>query len=370
MELELLKKLVEIESYVDRIKNKSEITITKTIVDFFSSKLPFYKVTRIKVENSRENLLILPRNPKIIFCCHLDTVLPSKKNHNKLTIKEDKAFGLGTKDMKGGWVSSLLSVIELSQTNREKVGFLFYCDEEYGQKGMETMLSNISKIPRSVKYFICPESRFNLTFGCRGYSTIRVTIHGLRAHTSRPQQGVNSGEIIFNVYKGLQKRLKAKTRLGDNTISLTGLKVGVLVDGVCKDTDNSIPDYAEANFSIRLSKAISKNELNKKIVNVIKKNHKLGFDVKIEQLRLPSSIISSIDLRKFINSAKKAGYKIKLADPGLSGYNDVAMISSKTGIPFLGFGPYGEGNHGPNEWVSLKSIKDTKEIFKKFIENI
>jgi acetylornithine deacetylase/succinyl-diaminopimelate desuccinylase-like protein len=46
------------------------------------------------------------------------------------------------------------------------------------------------------------------------------------------------------------------------------------------------------------------------------------------------------------------------------------MISSKTNIPFMGFGPYGEGNHGPNEWVSLQSIKDTKEVFKKFIEKI
>ena len=75
-------------------------------------------------------------------------------------------------------------------------------------------------------------------------------------------------------------------------------------------------------------------------------------------------------MKLFLESAKQVGFEIELSDPGLSGYNDVAMISAKTGIPFFNFGPYGEGNHGADEWVSLQSIKDTKQVFKKFIGNI
>jgi acetylornithine deacetylase/succinyl-diaminopimelate desuccinylase-like protein len=131
-----------------------------------------------------------------------------------------------------------------------------------------------------------------------------------------------------------------------------------------------VPDYAEGIFSIRLSKNIREGELIKIYKNKIKKIHKLKSFVNIEQLRSPSAIAKEQDLEIFLKSAKKAGFDLKLADPGVHGYNDVAMISSKIKIPFFGFGPYGEGNHGPDEWVSLRSIEDTKKIFKNFIKNI
>jgi len=371
MEKELLKQLMEIPSYLDKKRGFSERKIAVFIENFFRKNFKNYEISKFIVENRRNNLLIIPKNPKIIFCCHLDTVFPGKKDHIKLIIKKDKAYGLGTKDMKGGTVSALLAALELPKDLQNKVGFLFYCDEERKQRGMEIMLKNHNKIPKSVKYFVSPESSFKLGYGCRGYATVKVIIQGKRAHTSRPHLGINAGEILFSLYEKLKKDLQViKTKLGKTSITLASMNLGVLVGDKLQIQSNSVPDYAEAIFSVRLSKDISKQELKILFENEIKKMHKLYFSVNVQQLRSPSAITKEKDLKLFLKSAKQAGFSVTLSDPGFSGYNDVAMISSKMKIPFMGFGPYGEGNHGPDEYVSLKSIKNTKNIFKKFIGNI
>ncbi len=371
MEKDLLIQVVKIPSYLDKKRGISEREYGFFIEKFFRKNFKDFKINKFIVEGKRENLLIIPKNPKVIFCCHLDTVLPSKKNHTQIIFKGDKLFGLGTKDMKGGTVSAISAMLELPKSEQEKAGFLFYCDEERDQQGMEVMLENFSKIPKSTKYFLSPESSFKLGFGCRGYATIKINIFGKRAHTSRPQNGVNSGEVVFRLYESLKNIFSnMKTELGSSSIVLVSMNLGVLVDGKIEAQSNSVPDFAEAIFSIRLSKNISGKNLENVFKNEIKKIHNLKFMIQMEQLRSPGSIMKNKDLEKFLNSAKKFGFDLEFSDPGKSGYNDVAMISSKTGIPFFNFGPYGEGNHGPNEWVSLKSMKDTKVIFKEFIKNL
>ena len=230
MEKELLKQLVEIPSYFDKKEGFSERELGNFIERFFRKNFKNYKINKFRVKGKRENLLIIPKNPKIIFCCHLDTVLQSKKNHTKLIIKKDKIYGLGTKDMKGGTVSAILATLELSKENQEKVGFLFYCDEEREQKGMEIMVKNSNIIPRFVKYFLSPESSFKLNFGCRGCAAIKVIIYGKRAHTSRPHLGINAGEVLFDLYEKLKNKLKLiETQLGKTSITLTSMNLGVMV---------------------------------------------------------------------------------------------------------------------------------------------
>jgi acetylornithine deacetylase/succinyl-diaminopimelate desuccinylase-like protein len=372
MEEKLLKQLIEIPSYLDKKRGFSEYKLETFIKKFFIKNFKDYRITNLSVEEKRNNLLIVPKSPLVIFCCHLDTVSPSRADHTKLKIIDgDRAYGLGTKDMKGGTVSAILSTLELSKEDQRKVGFLFYCDEEREQKGMQKMLENYIKIPKSVKYLVSPESRFNLNYGCRGYAVVKVVVHGKRAHTSRSYEGVNAGEALFKLYEELKKDLEIiKTKLGKTSVTLTSMHCGVLTDGQYQIQNNAVPDYAEAIFSIRLSRNISEKELKDLFDKKIKGIHTLRSSVEIQKLRSPSSIAKQKDLKIFLWSAKQAGFDIKISDPDLSGYNDVAMISSKMKVPFFNFGPYGEGNHGPDEYVNLQSIKDTKSIFEKFIQNL
>ncbi|MDH4330083.1 MAG: M20/M25/M40 family metallo-hydrolase [Candidatus Moranbacteria bacterium] len=365
----LLTKFVSIPSFVDSNNNEEKITLE--IAKFFKVNFSEYKKISIQVEANRHNLLFIPKSPKIIFCCHLDTVQPSQKNQLEVKFENDKAYGLGTKDMKGGWVSSLLATKKLTQKDREKVGFLFYCDEEYEQKGMKVMAKNHKQIPASVECLVSPESRFNLAYGSRGYALIEIEITGKKAHTARPFQGTNAGEKMYELYEKLSKSIEKKNNLGETTITLVGATIGSLDEskGIVSQF-NSVPDYAKGIFSLRISDTKLTEELLKnKIEKTIKNLNVPGYLLKIKEFQSPGLIASQKLLNKFTRSAKEAGYSIDLADPALAGYNDVLMLSAQTGIPLIGFGPYGENNHSLNEYVSVQSIEDTANIFERFIVN-
>ncbi len=367
--IKLLTKFVSIASFVDNKHNEKKIT--KELENFFRVNFSEYKKRKILVEKERYNLLYVPPSPSIIFCCHLDTVLPSNSDSLKLSLKGDRAYGLGAKDMKGGWVAALLAVKGLSKRYRNKVGFLFYCDEEYNQKGIEIMTANSNMIPASTKCFISPESRFNLAYGCRGYAVFEIEIRGKKAHTARSFQGVNAGEKLYSLYNDLISIFKYASNLGETSVTLVGASVGVVGnDKLVVIQDNSVPDYAIGIFSMRIAdEKLTKKEIESKIRRALEKGQITQYKICIKSFQSPSKIARKNLLDKFIISAEKIGFSVELANPALAGYNDVAMISSKSKVPMISFGPYGEGNHGPDEYVSVKSMQNTIKIFQMFIQD-
>lgn len=361
----LLKIFVECPSYIDSIKGINENNITKIISSFFKEHFSEYKKIIIPSTKERNNLLFIPKHPKIIFCCHLDTVIPSLNNQLKLKVIGDKAYGLGTKDMKGGWVASILSVMQLNKIDREKIGFLFYCDEEYEQKGMEDVVKNSNKIPKSVKYLISPESRFNLTYGCRGYSIFEIECFSDSTHTSRPNKDTHPIEKLYQIYQSFKKLLQK-----NNTLTMLSIISGIKNEEDIIFSDSLTPNYSKATFSLRISDPLITEVFLKKIFTGISSKLKIKSKMNISVHRAPSKIIKNNFTESFIKIAKENDFKIEKANPNFSGYNDVAMLSHKLKIPFIGFGPYGEDNHGPNEWVSLKSIKDAIQIYQAVIRQL
>ena len=52
---------------------------------------------------------------------------------------------------------------------------------------------------------------------------------------------------------------------------------------------------------------------------------------------------------------------------GRDGASDAASFI-EVGIPAVEFGPAGGGHHGPDEWVSLQSLRDYRRALADFIE--
>lgn len=366
----LLKTFVECPSYFDVANNIDERKIANIISSFFKSSFPEYKKITIPLAKNRNNLLFVPQNPQIIFCCHLDTVMPSSVAQMKLKVIGDKAYGLGAKDMKGGWVASILTGMQLDSIDREKIGFLFYCDEEDEQQGMEVVVKNSNKIPKTVKYLISPESRFNLTYGCRGYAIFDVECFSESTHTSRPNTD-HPIEKMHEIYQYLKDVFSKSVKNNHNTLTILSMAAGVKNKETIVFSDSVTPNYAKATFSLRIAdSSITPSFIKKSLQKAVSASRISKSKINIRVYRSPSNIIKKETLQFFIDSAKTAGFILEKADPNFSGYNDVAMLSHKLKIPFFGFGPYGEGNHGPNEWVSIKSIEDVIKVYTAVIKSI
>lgn len=128
-----------------------------------------------------------------------------------------------------------------------------------------------------------------------------------------------------------------------------------------------LPDYCVVTIEIRPASRKVNLSLLKKLMKKFCKKQKIK--VKFKVLRdFPLVYVSPKKLNLLIQAIKKVGETEKFADIKLAGFNDARIITAKFGIPVVNFGPYGEGNHTPEEWVSVKSVQKTKEVYKNLIE--
>ena len=51
---------------------------------------------------------------------------------------------------------------------------------------------------------------------------------------------------------------------------------------------------------------------------------------------------------------------------GRDGASD-AISFIRAGMPAVEFGPVGEGHHGPEEWVSIESLEQYRNVLSRFI---
>ena len=350
----LLREFVSCPSYVDLDSGITESKFADLLSLHLSRILPHHNQGKIYIDKNRYNLLVLPKEPQVLFCCHLDTVPPV---HLPLTTKVtgDAFFGLGSKDMKGGIVSALVARAQLSKQDKEKVGFLFYCDEEGTQRGIEAMLD--VTLPKSIQYFFCPESRFNLGVGCRGYMILELECTGISAHTARPEQGINAIEKAYTIARNFTLFIKKLSR--HNSCTIVNISGG--------GSANKVPSMCALTLSCRIISPLSRKAIQTKVKELAKTSGLKKLVIKKMLIRPPSIEAPESLVRTFKKAALAAGFHIQNADPKRGGYNDIALLSAKHGIPFLNFGPFGEGNHGPNEYVSLQSIADTAQVLEKVL---
>lgn len=366
---ELLKKLVEIPSFGegDLLREKN---VCDWLEDYCKQNLRDFSVEKFKAKNGINTLLVLgSQKPSVVLACHMDTVPPSKQEQTQLTIIGDKAFGLGTKDMKAGCVAALVTA--KNSKNKANVGILFYSDEEYTQQGIQEATQILKQKQIKPKLIVSPESRFNIGYGARGIIVAKITVKGLRAHSSRPKLGKDAIKGFFKIVQTLEKNFGKTNGLGKTTFTISYINGGLLDDnGEVKIGASSIPDICEGVISVRNSQ----NDFDGKIMAEKIQDYAQQLGLQIDSTvteDFPPRLVNKKFVQDLVKQTQKLlGMKLELGDPKLAGYNDAAILAKQLDCPVINFGPYGEDNHTAGEWVSLQSIDKTVKILRAWIENL
>lgn len=373
--IKLTKRLIEIPSFVS--KNDDEGLFCEFMYKYLKTNFPTLAINKQYVGKTRFNILVNPqKNPKILFLGHLDTVQPKfgwKTNPLKLTVKNDKLYGLGTADMKGSVVSLLLTLEELNKTtDLSKIMICLYVDEEYDFYGMKRLTKDFESMP---KLTVSLDGDLDVSSGCRGLIEINCTFLGKSAHASKPFLGVNvireTNKLIDDLEKFVQKF--EDRYLGISTLNIAYIRAGTITKDnnniLWQREGNVIPDYADVTIEARTaSKKLDAYTLINQIKQLIKK-YKLGLqDIKIRQDLLPWPVAySSKEFEIIKNAYKKSGLSFRKSDRKFSGYIDAAMLSEKINLPIFIIGAGGENAHGANENTSIENIEKAKEIYKSII---
>ncbi|VEU21379.1 DEKNAAC102787 [Brettanomyces naardenensis] len=309
-------------------------------------------VEYIDVRGGRQNVYAYlgnAKNTSVLLTSHIDTVPPFFKYSAR---KEDdgiKIYGRGTADAKGSIASQIVAFEELLQEGtigEGDVSLLYVVGEEAGGEGM--IAANTSFVESNVNWdaVIFGEPTTNaLAVGHKGIYTFRIHVYGKASHSAYPELGVDANKVLIEILHSFEHaEWPGSKMLGDTTINIG------LFDA--HNAANVVSPYAAASVLIRV--ASTTKEVSKLVSDIVDKYKEQALRVEIDTIHAVEPTYLDYDVPGFNSSF-------------LSCYTDVPSLGERGFKRYL----YGPGSihdaHGATEYVSLQSLTQAVDDYKKLI---
>ena len=242
--LEALKELISINSFENGDK----------IIDYLSKQFSQFseEILVIKNKENDNKSIIIGLNTKlkniepIVLSGHIDTVAPDYEKYNTdplaLTIVDDKAYGLGSIDMKSFTACILDNVQSLKKLDCPIVVALT-TDEETDLICIQNVIETLKKLNIKPKFTIVGEpTESNICNRANGCYEYLIEVFGKSCHSSIIKDGINAINIMAKMITEIEETQKDFDTLTSNC--------GVINGG---DIVNRVPDYCSLRFDIRSS---------------------------------------------------------------------------------------------------------------------
>ena len=318
-----------------------------------------FKIEYIKDKKTNRLCLlgVIGKKPMLSFVGHTDVVPVGNAwsiEPFQMKIVNDKIYGLGSCDMKGGMAAFLSAITEINQNKLNSgINVLFTYGEEKDFSGIKYFLEQ-KKL--NSKYIIIGEPTGNIPFiASKGIASFKIIFNGKSVHASIPGKGVNAIIMASKFINELLQESKNLEKVKNKIFTPENISFNIAkING--GDAINKVPALCEVEIECRTvengqEKIVTK--LMKKIAKKYNANAKINFS-------LPPFLNSN---EKFIKEVEKISNKKRKSS---SFATEAQFIKSDCNIVILGPGPFNA--HKPNEWVSKKQLLETQKIYLKFIK--
>lgn len=333
---EILKELIKFDTYKDK-DNKKIINYIQKILENKGFKTEY---------KSKCLVMSIKEECKIGFIGHTDTVQSGSDwiyNPLELTEIDNKLYGLGTCDMKGGIAAILKAVLD-TDWNKLNYGIklIFTYDEEIGFEGIKEINRTNIKIPENV--IVGEPTNNEMMNGSKGLLEFKIKFEGKSAHSSNPQKGINAIEKcieFLNELKIFYDNLKLET---DNRFKIpyTTMNIGRIDGG---KSMNIVPNSCVTYIDFR----VMNNEHRIKIFEKVNRlKEKYQFEYKIIN-----------DIKPFITESERSRTTDFITE--------ASFIQSKNRY-ILGTGPINA--HEANEYITIESLDRLIEQYKQMIDKL
>jgi succinyl-diaminopimelate desuccinylase len=348
----------------------------KEVVDVLKNKLESLglKVELIEVAEDRPNLLATwegGEGKELMLEGHSDTVpvAVSKWKHGPFSadIEDNKIYGRGATDMKGGLASVVTAIESLKESGwapKGKLSFLVCCNEEMGD-GEEVGMRHMADKVKPDLFVITDTTDFKIVTAEKGALWVEFTAHGKEAHGSTPWKGVNAIEKLgkFLIKLNELELNKEHPNLGKSTVSINTISGGVKT--------NVVPGLAKSTVDIRTIPGLQREEVFRAIDNLIAKVKESDPDMNItykEEMYARATEFSkegeAVDkLRESFKevTGQEAEFRGEHGSTGAGLFVDA-------GLNVMIFGPgKPELCHISDEYVDIEDLVKAAQIYEKFI---
>ncbi len=379
--VELTRRLVSIPSVIG-----SEEEISKFLADWLADK--GLMVRRDEVGNvismSGEGRLYL------LYNGHMDTVPPQPgwtKDPFDPVIEEDKLYGLGSSDMKGGLAAMAVAYAELANCTDLPLIYTAVVREEGGDETPENMrgalhlaktfLQGKKAVGIVGEGSVDKDGRLIIRIGHNGKLRMKIRVRGIAGHGSRPDYAVNAIYLAMEVVRAFKESYDYTNPIKIPKVTLDSeirppLSINVFKAG---EAINQIPNEAEFLVDRRVVYGEDIEKLRRRYSSLVEhvieelrqelapRLEELGRDIgaDIEEIgmnRPPYMLPDNEEASRLLNAAKKVVEDME-GKAELSygtGYTDAEILWSFAGIPSIILGP-GARAHVQDEYLDLGPLK-------------
>jgi acetylornithine deacetylase len=288
--------------------------------------------------------------PSLLLNAHLDTVgTEAMEQPFDGRVEAGRLYGRGAYDMKGALAAAMLATADAGRMHLAgDVILAAVADEEVASLGTEAVLARVT----ADAAIVCEPTELQVGVAHRGFAGFEIETHGVAAHGSRPDLGVDAivkmGHVLVAL-EDLDRRLQAGRRhplVGPGSLHASLIEGGQEFSSYperCLLTGErrTLPGETAAEIEADLRAAAA------------------GLaEVRLLVSREAFEVDRGHELAEVVGAAAGTTGEI-----GLPFWTDAALTAA-AGIPTVLFGPAGEGAHAAVEWVDVSSLERCREVYK------
>ena len=368
--LELLKKLIKIESIspndngcFDVIKQQFDG------LDFSFEEINYKNISNLIITNGDS------KNKTFCFLGHTDVVPPGPESEWSVPpfsgeIIDNKIYGRGAADMKGGVACFISALKEFLSENKDpsfNIMVLLNSNEEGKLENgkVDRVINEMIDKDKFIDFCLIGEPSSSkkvgdvIRIGRRGSLSGNLKVYGIQGHVAYPKQALNP---ILGMGKTLEELKNMEWDRGNENFEPTSFQVSNIKSGT--GAENVVPGVLEMTFNFRFSPESSPDGLKEMFEALLKKSD-LKYDVSWTLSALPF-LTSKTEFIDIVKSSIKEINNIDTKIDNGGGTSDGRWVAPM-GSEIVELGPLNKTIHQIDEHVDIEDLSTLKEIYKKIL---
>ena len=368
--LELLKKLIKIES-VSPNDNGCFDVIKQQFdgLDFSFEETNYKNISNLIITNGDS------KNKTFCFLGHTDVVPPGPESEWSVPpfsgeIIDNKIYGRGAADMKGGVACFISALKEFLSDNKDpsfNIMVLLNSNEEGKLENgkVDRVVNEMIDKDKFIDFCLIGEPSSSkkvgdvIRIGRRGSLSGNLKVYGIQGHVAYPKQALNP---ILGIGQTLEELKNMEWDRGNENFEPTSFQVSNIKSGT--GAENVVPGVLEMTFNFRFSPESSPDGL-KEMFEALLKRSGLKYDVSWTLSALPF-LTSKTEFIDIVKSSIKEINNIDTKIDNGGGTSDGRWVAPM-GSEIVELGPLNKTIHQIDEHVDIEDLSTLKEIYKKIL---
>ena len=368
--LDLLKKLIKIKSISPNDNGCFDVIRQQFDgFDFSFEETNYKNISNLIITNGDS------KNKTFCFLGHTDVVPPGPESEWSVPpfsgeIIDNKIYGRGAADMKGGVACFISALKEFLSENKDpsfNIMVLLNSNEEGKLENgkVDRVINEMIDKDKFIDFCLIGEPSSSkkvgdvIRIGRRGSLSGNLKVYGIQGHVAYPKQALNP---ILGIGKTLEELKNMEWDRGNENFEPTSFQVSNIKSGT--GAENVVPGVLEMTFNFRFSPESSPDGLKEMFEALLKKSD-LKYDVSWTLSALPF-LTSKTEFIDIVKSSIKEINNIDTKIDNGGGTSDGRWVAPM-GSEIVELGPLNKTIHQIDEHVDIEDLSTLKEIYKKIL---